>query len=91
MISSLIILIFGTVNHPNLALNERELVLNKRKARLVVIFELSVILLAMLMHVRSEYVFYMSMGITVNAISMIAAKLSGQEVTTHEGKDQKCS
>ena len=87
MLSSLIILIFGTVNHPNLDLNERELALNKRKARLVVTFELSVILLAMLMHVRSEYVFYMSMGITVNAISMIAAKLSGQEVTTHEGKD----
>jgi len=56
-------------------------------SRLVVTFELSVILLAMLMHVRSEYVFYMSMGITVNAISMIVAKLSGQEVTTHEGKD----
>lgn len=87
MLSSLIILIFGTVNHPNLDLNERELVLNKRKARLVVTFELSVILLAILMHVRSEYVFYMSMGITVNAISMIVAKLSGQEVTTHEGKD----
>lgn len=87
MLSSLIILIFGTVNHPNLDLNERELALNKRKARLVVTFELSVILLAILMHVRSEYVFYMSMGITVNAISMIVAKLSGQEVTTHEGKD----
>lgn len=87
MISSLIILIFGTVNNPNLALNERELALNKRKARLVVAFEFSVILLAMLMHVRSEYIFYMSMGITVNAISMIVAKLSGQEVTTHEGKD----
>ncbi len=87
MLSSLIILIFGTVNHPNLDLNERELALNKRKARLVVTFELSVILLAILMHVRSEYVFYMSMGITVNAISMIVAKLSGQEVTTHEGED----
>lgn len=81
MISALIILLIGTVNHPNLNLTKEELNVSKRKARLVTVLEISFIVLSIFLHIQSEYIFYMFIGIAVNAISMIVSKLIGQEVT----------
>lgn len=81
MISALIILLIGTVNHPHLNLTKEELNVSKRKARLVTVLEISFIVLSIFLHIQSEYIFYMFIGIAVNAISMIVSKLIGQEVT----------
>ena len=81
MISALIILLIGTVNHPNLNLTKEELNVSKRKARLVTVLEIFLIVLSIFLHIQCEYIFYMFIGIAVNAISMIVSKLIGQEVT----------
>ena len=80
MISALIILFIGSVNHPNLELTEIELAESKWRARLVTTFELLIIVLSVQLQIRYEYVYFMFMGIAINAISMIVSKIIGQEV-----------
>ncbi len=80
MISALIILLIGSVNHPNLELSKVELAESKLRARLVTIFEMLIIVLSVQLQIRYEYVYFMVMGIAVNAISMIVSKIIGQEV-----------
>lgn len=89
LISSLIVLFIGTVNHTNLALDECELSVCKRKARLFTILELSIIILVIQLRVSSQLIFYMAAGLPINAISMIVSKSIGQEVVNSEGQDER--
>ncbi len=80
MLSITFILIKGATNHPNLELDLQELIVAKRRARLVAILELSVIIFAYMLNVRSDYIAYMIIGIEINAISIIVSIITRQEV-----------
>lgn len=78
--SVVIISAIGTVNHPNMHLNETEIMEASESARYVLLLELFIILSLSALGASDRYVCYMSWGIMMCALSIVAAKLSKQEV-----------
>lgn len=81
-----IILLIGTVNHPNMNLNECELKRMKVRARLILISEILIIVVAYVMSVPKRYILDMILGITVCGISIMISKIIKQEVQSCERK-----
>ncbi len=84
VISCCILIGFGTVNHPNLHMDRKELTAAKKSARILLIMETGVILFFEVMKMDVVIISYMVTAITVCAVSMCMAKMLGQEVKIYE-------
>ncbi len=76
----LVIEVFGTINHPNMDLDENELRETKKAARLLVLIEMGIITVLIVLKVDQLYVSYMSMAIIMCSSFMCLAKIIKQEV-----------
>lgn len=75
-----LICIIGTINHPNMDMNQSELRESKKAARRVVLIEAIIIVLGYLLG-DILYIGYMSMAIILCAFLMCLAKIIKQEVS----------
>ena len=80
LIASLYIGIIGTVNHPNMDLDDEELRYSKRSARLVLFIEMFAITFLGWININSYIVSYSIWGIILCAILLLLAKLQKQEI-----------
>lgn len=85
-ISFIILIGFGTVNHPNLHMDLKELEAAKKSARILLIMETGVILFFESMEMDMVIISYMITAVTVCAVSMCMAKILGQEVKIYENQ-----
>lgn len=76
----LVILVIGTVNHPNMDMNQEELKAAKTAARLLVLMDIMVIAIWSIFDVNELCVDYMTIAIILCALLMCVAKLIKQEV-----------
>lgn len=83
-VAALVILIVGTINHPNIDYDSMELMKSKEFSRHILAIELCVILSFFMLGVKEIYLTYMSVGVIICAILMGLAKLLGQEVKINE-------
>lgn len=84
--SVILIVIIGTINHPNVAMNDLELQESKRAARYMISLESMVIIAGIVLDIEDIYVCYMSIAIILCAIFICIAKLLKQEVKRNERK-----
>lgn len=79
-VSSVVILFVGTVNHPNMDMDQMEKAESQKAARYVTIFE--TVLIAALVSLGTEmiYIAYMCLAIILCAFLLCLAKIIGQEV-----------
>lgn len=75
-----IIMIVGTINHPNMGFSNAELRESKKTARYVLILEILVVLSLYFLGASEQCIVFMSWGIILCAISIVVAKISKQEV-----------
>lgn len=80
-VSFIYILRTGTVNHPNWDLNYQEYRESKRKARMVLLVEMVIILAAIILKVNTSLVVYMAISVVACAMLLILAKALQQEIT----------
>lgn len=80
-----VILLFGSINHPNIDMENDELQESKALSRIIVCMEFCVILFLVWMGNADVIVAYLSLAIVLCAILLIMAKVSGQEVKRNEG------
>ena len=78
--SIILISIIGTVNHPNMAMDELEIQESKSATRYLLCLECMVILAAIILNVCEICICYMSMAIILCAILISIAKIVKQEV-----------
>lgn len=72
--------IIGTVNHPNMDMDDEELTGSKRAARIMGIIEGIFIFFSLYVGAGRVTIGYMAMGVIVCAILLCVAKIIGQEV-----------
>lgn len=84
-IAMAVILLFGSINHPNIDMENDELQESKTMSRIIVSMEFCVILFLVWMGNAEVIVAYLSLAIVLCAILLIMAKVSGQEVKRNEG------
>ena len=84
IISALIILFVGAVNHPNMHWNVREYNISKNCASVVAIMKLGCIILLLLLGLSYSDILFMSFGLTLSAIMLLLAKILRQEVILYE-------
>ncbi len=77
----LLICIMGTVNHPNMDMNKRELQESKKAARLLALIEVMIIVVLIYLKSDSLYIGFASVAIILCAFLMCLAKIIKQEVT----------
>lgn len=87
-IASACVFILGTVNHPNIHMNQQELESSKETARLVLTIEIALIFFLIWINANSIIIVYLSMAILLCAFLLIVAKFKGQEVRINESNDQ---
>ncbi|RDY30945.1 hypothetical protein CG710_012325 [Lachnotalea glycerini] len=80
IISDLIVMTIGTLNHPNMQLNLRELKESKKLARLVILLENSVIVILLIVQINPVCVYFMSSAMILCAMLLCLAKILKQEV-----------
>lgn len=80
LIASIVIWIIGAVNHPNMEWNDMEYKRTKLYARINVLIELLCIGLAIMFHIKTSYILFMSYGIILSAILLVLGKIIKQEV-----------
>lgn len=80
ILSVILILVLGTINHPNINLDDHELKESKKAARLFVILETMILLSAVLLGINKIYISYMSISIILCAALLCVAKIIKQEV-----------
>lgn len=76
----LVIEVIGTVNHPNIDFDERELRETKKAARLLVLIEIGIISVLIVLKLNQLFVSYMSIAIIMCSFFMCLAKIIKQEV-----------
>lgn len=81
LLAAIIISIIGTVNHPNIAMNEMELKESKKTARLIIALECLLVYVFVKLNINGICVCYMSVAIILCAVLLCIAKLLRQEVT----------
>ena len=84
ILSFVVIILIGTVNHPNLAMEKEELLESKKKARKIVMMESGIIVLCFLLNINKSFIFYMSMAIIVCAASLCYARYIKEEDPSNE-------
>ncbi len=72
--------VIGTVNHPNMDMDRKELQEVKKVARLCVFIETVIIVLLIVLKIEGLYVCYMSSAIILCAALLYVAKIAKQEV-----------
>lgn len=87
-ISSIIILIIGTVNHPNISWNREEAREAKRISRYILAIEIGIICFFMAIGITQIYITYMSMAVILCALLLCAAKIIRQEVRVDDEKEK---
>lgn len=85
--SGLLILIIGSVNHPNMNLSKRELLLCSRKTLACFLFESLVIFIFSFLNLNTSA--FMAFGTATAAFSMLLAKIIKQEVPANEDQKSK--
>lgn len=80
IVSVILIMIFGTINHPNMNMNLAELKESKKAARWFVTLESMIFLAAIPLRISKEYISYMSLAIILCAVLLCVAKILKQEV-----------
>ena len=78
MVSVLYIICVGTVNHPNLALNDGELMESKKRARIVVVLEVLLTIVLCIVGVDRTITGYMAMGINICALLLFMSKIQSR-------------
>ena len=78
--SFVLIMIVGTVNHPNMNYSDAELRESRKAARYILMLEMFVILSLKAMGASEQCICFMSWGIVLCAISIVIAKITKQEV-----------
>ncbi len=78
--SVIVIIFFGTINHPNMDMNIKEITASKKVARLLVVTEVSFIWFAWKVGVNIIYIVYISCAIILCAALLCISKLLNQEV-----------
>ena len=78
MVSVLYIICVGTVNHPNLALNDIELMESKKRARIVVVLEVLLTIVLCIVGVDRTITGYMAMGINICALLLVMSKIQSR-------------
>lgn len=76
----LVVEVIGTVNHPNIDLDENELRETKKAARLLVLIEAGIIAVLTALKINQLIVSYMSIAIILCSSLMCLAKIIKQEV-----------
>lgn len=78
MVSVIYILCVGTVNHPNLALNDGELMESKKRARIIVALEALLTIVLCIVGVDKTITGYMAMGINICALLLVMSKIQSR-------------
>lgn len=76
----LVIEMIGTVNHPNMDMDQHELQETKKAARLLALIEAGVIAVSAVLEINRLYVCYMSIAMILCSALMCLAKILKQEV-----------
>ena len=84
VISILVIFIFAPVNHPNLLLDEQEIEVCRQSSRWLVILVTGGIWIACVLQAKEICVAYAVVGLGLDAVMILMAKIAGQEVKEHE-------
>ena len=79
-VAFLLIMVIGTINHPNMKYSISELMESKKAARYVLIIEGIIVVSLECLGASRRYISFMSLGIIVCAMSVVLAKLTKQEV-----------
>lgn len=80
MVSVVLIAVIGTVNHPNMAMDDLELNASKKSARYLLFIECTIIVGFYFMKTDKLYIGYMSFAVILCAILLVIAKFLRQEV-----------
>ncbi|MDE6434816.1 MAG: accessory gene regulator B family protein [Lachnospiraceae bacterium] len=80
LLSSLCIIVLGTVNHPNMNMTKDELNAARSSSKWMLSLELLIIAFMLWMQVGYDFIAYSCSGIILCALLLIIAKLKGQEV-----------
>lgn len=80
LLSSLLIMILGAVNNPNINLNREELKAARSSSRWMLSLELMIIAFMLWMKVSYDLITYSCSGIILCALLLVIAKIKGQEV-----------
>ena len=80
LVAICVLLIIGSVNHPNMAWNEEEYVKSKRMSRITVVIEGLCIFGAKCLPIPNDYILFMSFGVILSAILLALGKIIKQEV-----------
>ena len=78
MVSVIYILCVGTVNHPNLALDDSELRESKKRASIVVVLEVLLTIVLCIVGVDRTITGYMAMGINICALLLVMSKIQSR-------------
>lgn len=79
-LSSAIICVIGTVNHPNMHMNSEELAVSKKMAKITVMLEGCVICFSILIGADTILISYMAIAVALCAALLCIAKIIKQEV-----------
>lgn len=75
-----LIMLVGTINHPNMNYSEPELRESKKSARYMLLLETFIIVSLWTLEASEQYICFMSWGIILCALSVVVAKITKQEV-----------
>ncbi|MCL2052219.1 MAG: accessory gene regulator B family protein [Lachnospiraceae bacterium] len=79
-----IIGMIGTINHPNVKMNEAEFKASKKWARIVLFIQSLIIAVFVILDIHHLYICYMSVAIVSCAVLLCVAKIIKQEVSVNE-------
>ena len=79
-VAFLVIEIIGTVNHPNIHMNQQELANSKGIARILAAIECVIIYVTAYLKLNSELIAYMTVALVLCALLMVIAKVCGQDM-----------
>lgn len=83
-VSLFVILMIGTVNHPNMNLDDGEVCKSRNRARFGAVFICACITLLALVGIEMKVLIFPCFGVTLCAVLQILAKITGQEVKINE-------
>lgn len=84
VIAVAIIMLIGTVNHPNIHMTREELEESKKAARITVLLEISIIGACTLLGADTIFIGYMAIAVILCAALLCIAKILKQEVKENE-------
>lgn len=84
MVSIVVIFLLAPVNHPNLHLDDFEVIKCRRMSRRLIIAECLGLLIFMWLHISPRCISYAVMGIGTDAGLLLIAKMIGQEVKSNK-------